>query len=210
MKKYKRKKRKLIKTRFLVVLILIVIVFISISYSYLTRELYINGTISGKYVKDSLPGADVVKPDTAEEDRLSTNTSFETGLLVSFQVFKSEGDEQDGNTIITKISNNEKTWLTQYLTATFTLTIKNNSNYDYTDGTVETTEYDTRSYINPQSATLSSTTVLSGNTVTLTAKVQFRANYSIPVGNYINYKIKFMCNGEEKYFNYKILIVEAS
>ena len=55
--------------------------------------------------------------------------------------------------------------------------------------------------------TLSATTVQNGEIVTLDAKIQMDAKNKIDVGSYVQYKIEFTVNGQQRYYYYKILIV---
>ena len=203
--KIKRKKKPL-KSIYIVFILIIILTCIGTSYSIFTRTLYINGTVVGSYEDFPLPDTEPVVPQN-NPDRLSTNTNM-TGGLLNVQVFTHVEDEQESyNTIVTKIRNGTKTWITNTIDITFSMSIKNNSSFDFTNGRVEVTEYDPSNYITSRSQTISPTTVTSGNTTTLTAVIRFAARNNIPVGSYVNYKISFNCEGQTRYYNYKVLIV---
>lgn len=202
--KIKRKKRT-IKVSYICLVLLVILVLMSTSYSLWQKNLYINGTVTGEYTEPELP-VDIVKPSN---DRLTTNSDL-TGGWFGISVFRFESDETNGNTVITKITNGSKTWLTQTITVTFSITLQNNSGSTYTDAQIEVEEYDPSNRINPTSTNvndlLSTTIVQSGNNVTLTAEISFEARYDITVGSYVNYKISFLCDGVRRYYNYQILI----
>ena len=178
----------------------------STSYSLWQTNLYIDGTVDINYVEPEL-AVEVVKPDS-NSDRLSTNTSFvSVGIL--YRVFEVLGDEyENNNTVVTKLENaNKVLWIGSFnKDVTFTFTIQNISGFIFTDGNVMVEEYDPDGRINPTNATLATTTVNNGDSVTLTAEVTFDAKNDITVGSYVNYKISFLCDGARRYYNYKILI----
>ena len=202
--KIKRKKRT-IKVSYVCLILLVILVLMSTSYSLWQKNLYINGTVTGKYVEPELP-VDIVRPSN---DRLTTNTNL-TGGLFGVSVFRFESDTVEGNTVVTRITNGDKTWLTQTITVTFSMTIQNNSGNTFTDAQIQVEEYDPSNRINPTSTNvndlLSTTTVTNGNSVTLAAEIRFNATDDITVGSYVNYKISFLCDGARRYYNYKILI----
>lgn len=202
--KIKRKKRT-IKVSYVCLILLVILVLMSTSYSLWQKNLYINGTVTGKYVEPELP-VDIVRPSN---DRLTTNTNL-TGGLFGVSVFRFESDTVEGNTVVTRITNGDKTWLTQTITVTFSMTIQNNSGNTFTDAQIQVEEYDPSNRINPTSTNvkdlLSTTTVTNGNSVTLAAEIRFNATDDITVGSYVNYKISFLCDGVRRYYNYQILI----
>lgn len=202
--KIKRKKRT-IKVSYVCLILLVILVLMSTSYSLWQTNLYINGTVTGKYVEPELP-VDIVRPSN---DRLTTNTNL-TGGLFGVSVFRFESDTVEGNTVVTRITNGDKTWLTQTITVTFSMTIQNNSGNTFTDAQIQVEEYDPSNRINPTSTNvndlLSTTTVTNGNSVTLAAEIRFNATDDITVGSYVNYKISFLCDGVRRYYNYQILI----
>ena len=202
--KIKRKKRT-IKVSYVCLILLVILVLMSTSYSLWQKNLYINGTVTGKYVEPELP-VDIVRPSN---DRLTTNTNL-TGGLFGVSVFRFESDTVEGNTVVTRITNGDKTWLTQTITVTFSMTIQNNSGNTFTDAQIQVEEYDPSNRIKPTSTNvndlLSTTTVTNGNSVTLAAEIRFNATDDITVGSYVNYKISFLCDGARRYYNYKILI----
>ena len=166
----------------------------STSYSLWQKNLYNNGTVTGEYVEPELP-VDIVRPSN---DRLTTNTNL-TGGLFGVSVFRFESDTIDGNTVVTRITNGDKTWLTQTITVTFSMTIQNNSGNTFTDAEIQVEEYDPSNRINPTSTNvndlLSTTIVTNGNSVTLAAEIRFTATDDVTVGSYVNYKISFLCDG---------------
>lgn len=204
--KYKiKRKKKTIKVSYICLILLVILVLMSTSYSLWQTNLYINGTIVGEYVEPELP-VDIVRPS---DDRLTTNTNL-TGGLFGVSVFRFESDTIDGNTVVTRITNGDKTWLTQTITVTFSMTIQNNSGNTFTDAQIQVEEYDPSNRINPTSTNvndlLSTTTVTNGNSVTLEAQIRFNATNDVTVGSYVNYKISFLCDGVRRYYNYQILI----
>ena len=204
--KYKIKRKKTtIKVSYICLTLLVIIVLMSTSYSLWQKNLYINGTVTGKYVEPELP-VDIVRPSN---DRLTTNTNL-TGGLFGVSVFRFESDTIDGNTVVTRITNGDKTWLTQTITVTFSMTIQNNSGNTFTDAEIQVEEYDPSNRINPTSTNvndlLSTTIVTNGNSVTLAAEIRFTATDDVTVGSYVNYKISFLCDGVRRYYNYQILI----
>ncbi len=215
--KYKIKRRKkAFKTWYILLILLIIIILMSTSYSLWQTNLYINGTIVGEYLEPELP-IEIVKPDN-NSDRLSTNTSFEvSGLFTNFDIFTVDKDVQEGNTVTTQIVNANKAdgilgiISSRTVNVTISFTIQNNSEYTFTDGMLEGDnnvymEEDSGNLITPQSASLSTTTVRSGESVTLTAQITFNTKQDTPVGSYVSYKISFLCNGAKRYYNYKILV----
>lgn len=205
--KYKIKRRKkTVKVIYIIIVFVIVIILMSTAYSLWQTDLYINGTVIGEYVEPEL-NVDIVKPSS---DRLTTNSDL-TGGSFNVNVFDFEGDEIDGNTVVTKLRNDTKTWITKTIDITFSVTLQNNSGSTYADPQIQIEEYDTQDRINPTSTNvtdiLSTTTVTSGSNVTVTAKISFEARYAIIGGSYINYKVSFLCNDVRRYYNYKILIV---
>lgn len=203
--KIKRKKGKVANISLVLFTLVLIITLITISYARWTTTLTIEGTAIAK--EPELP-VEPVKPST-DSDRFSTNTSFQAGWL-NREVFKVVEDTVEGNVITTKLANGSKTsFITPTMTATFTLTIQNNSGSTYTDGTVTYTKEDPQGYITPSTPTLSKQTISSGESTTLTCKVQFKANANINVGSYIQYKIEFTSsNGQKQSYYYKILISE--
>lgn len=154
--KYKmRRKKKPLKTIYIFIIAIIILFFVSTSYSLLNKTLYINATVSGEYLEPVLPDSEVVQ----EGDRLSTNTSLSGGWL-NVSVFTHVEDVIEGNnTVVTKIKNGNKTWLTSQISVDFSMSIKNNSSIEYTNGKVEVEEYDPDSKITPSTSTLTMTTV---------------------------------------------------
>lgn len=199
--KFKRKKKNF-NIYFLILPFIICIVLISTSYSLWNTNLYIDGSVVGEYQEPALPG-EVVQ----NGDRYSADNNFKGGWL-GVEVFTFVRDTYEGNTITTEIRNGRSLIFTNSISPTFSISITNNSGYTYTNGQVTVEEKDTNSKISPGTPTLSATTVENGETVTLTAAITFSVrNSSITVGDYVNYKISFDCNGTTKYINYKILIV---
>ena len=88
------------------------------------------------------------------------------------------------------------------------ITIQNNSGNTYTDAQVEIEEKDSNDRITPINTNdlLSQSEIQSGDSVTLTAEIRFVATRNIAIGDYVNYKISFLCDGVRKYFNYRIEI----
>lgn len=203
--KIKRKKGRVANISLVLFTLVLIITLITISYARWTATLTIEGTAIAK--EPELP-VEPVKPST-DSDRFTTNTSFQAGWL-NREVFKVVEDTVEGNVITTKLANGSKTsFITPTMTATFTLTIQNNSGSTYTDGTVTYTKEDLQGYITPSTPTLSKQTISSGESTTLTCKVQFKANANINVGSYIQYKIEFTSsNGQKQSYYYKILISE--
>lgn len=199
----RRKKSRVVNISLVLFAMVVIVTLITTSYARWNTTLTISGTAIGR--KSVLP-VGPVKPDP-NSDRFSTNTTFHAGWL-NREVFKVVEDTVEGNVVTTKLANGEKTsFITPTMTATFTLTIQNNSELTYTDGTVTYTKEDSQEYITPIAQTLSNKTISSGETTTLTCEVEFQANYEIDVGSYILYKIEFTApDGEAKYYYYKILI----
>lgn len=197
-----KKKRKVLSIPKIMFIFIISMVLIAISYAKWETTLLIEGNVIAK--EPELP-VDPVKP-SEDSDRFTTNTSLTAGIF-GYEVFTLVGDTVEGNVITTKLANGSKTWFTTNMTATFSLTIQNNSGTTYTDGKVTYEKEDSQGYITPQSQTLSNSTITSGATTTLTCKVQLRANSNINVGSYVLYKIEFTDSaGEKRYYYYKILI----
>ncbi len=197
-----KKKNKIASIPLTLVVFILIILLIAISYAKWESTLIVEGNVIGK--ESELP-VDPVKP-SEDSDRFTTNTSLTAGAF-GYQVFTLVGDTVEGNVITTKLANGSKTWLTTNMTATFSLTIQNNSGTTYTDGNVTYEKEDSQGYINPQSQTLSSATITSGQTTTLECKVKLRANSNINVGSYVLYKIEFATStGKKQYYYYKILI----
>ena len=205
--KYKiKRKNKTFKSWYMVLILIIIIILMSTSYSLWQTNLYINGTVVGEYTEPSLE-VDIIKPSS---DRFATNSDL-TGGWFGVSVFRFDRDEFDeNNTITTYIQNGDKTWLTQTITISFSITIQNNSGSTYTGAQVEIEEKDSNNRITPTSTDvndlLSTTEIQSGDSVTLTAEIRFEARRDITVGDYVNYKISFLCDGVRKYFNYRIEI----
>ena len=134
--KIKRKKGRVANISLVLFTLVLIITLITISYARWTATLTIEGTAIAK--EPELP-VEPVKPST-DSDRFSTNTSFQAGWL-NREVFKVVEDTVEGNVITTKLANGSKTsFITPTMTATFTLTIQNNSGSTYTDGTVTYTK----------------------------------------------------------------------
>lgn len=202
--KIKRKKGRVANISLVLFTLVLIITLITISYARWTATLTIEGTAIAK--EPELP-VEPVKPST-DSDRFTTNTSFATGIF-GVETFKVVEDTVEGNVITTKIANGTKTWLSSTTTARFTLQIQNNSDSTYTDGTVTYVKEDSQGYITPNTPTLSSQTVASGETVTLTCEVKLKANANIDVGSYVLYKIEFTSSrGQKQCYYYKILISE--
>ena len=205
--KYKiKRKNKTFKSWYILVILIVIIILMSTSYSLWQTNLYINGTVVGEYIEPALE-VDIIKPSS---DRFSTNSDL-TGGWFGISVFRFDRDEFDeNNTITTYIQNGDKTWLTQTITISFSITIQNNSGSTYTGAQVEIEEKDSNNRITPTSTDvndlLSTTEIQSGDSVTLTAEIRFEARRDITVGDYVNYKISFLCDGVRKYFNYRIEI----
>ena len=203
--KYKlKRKNKTVKAWHILLILIIIIILMSTSYSLWQTNLYINGTVIFNYIEPVLQ-IEVVEQ---ENGRLSTNTSF-TSVGILYRVFDVAGDEYEGNnTVVTKLVNaNKVLWIGTYnKDVTFTFSMNNNSEKLYTEGQIQIEEYDPDGRMNPTNASLSNTTLKSGNSVTLTTEITFDAKNDITVGSYINYKISFWCDGVKEYFNYKILI----
>ena len=206
--KYKlKRKRKTFKVWYILLILIVIIISMSTSYSLWNTNLYIRGNVTGNYTEPELP-VDIVKPSS---DRLTTNSDL-TGGWFGVNVFRFESDTVDGNTVTTSITNGFKTWITERIKITFSMTLQNNSGSTYTEPIIQVEEYDPSERIFPASTNvndlLSVTTVLSGNSVTLTAELEFIATEDVEPGSYVNYKISFLCNGIRRYYNYKILISE--
>lgn len=203
----KRKKSSVINFSIVIIIFIIVLVSLTTAYSLLSSNLTIVGTVEGK--EPVLP-VTPVKPDESS-DRYSTNTTIEANWMgFTQETLKVVGDTVEGNVITTKLANAGTTIFERTVKATFTLTIQNNSDETYTDGTITYEENDTGNKMELTSQTLSATTLTSGSTTTLTCVVTFSGtNSSVPVGSYILYKIAFnSSSGQTKYYYYKILISE--
>ena len=168
--KYKlKRKNKTVKAWHILLILIIIIILMSTSYSLWQTNLYINGTVMFNYIEPVLQ-IEVVEQ---ENGRLSTNTSF-TSVGILYRVFDVAGDEYEGNnTVVTKLVNaNKVLWIGTYnKDVTFTFSMNNNSEKLYTEGQIQIEEYDPDGRMNPTNASLSNTTLKSGNSVTLTTEI---------------------------------------
>lgn len=202
-KKIVRKKKNTVSVKIITIIMIILFLIISVSYAVLTTDLVIDGNVTLKYVEPELE----IVPVSKGSNRFSTNTKLTAGWF-NYEIFSIIGDTYDGNTVITNLKNGTKTFLTASTIAiTFTVTLTNDSEYQLTNGAIKVEELDSKNYIQPNSQTLSKTTLNNGDTTTLTAKITFNARNKITIGDYVNYKISYICNGIKRYFNYKVLIV---
>ena len=206
-----KKKKKTFKVSYIMLILIVILILMSTSYSLWHTVLNIKSTVIKTYSEPAL-SIEIVHPED-NPDRLTTNTSLRGGLWNIAQVFDFVSDTYEGdNTVVTRLKNNQPTWLTRTVEISFSITLQNNSGYTYTNPTIQIDETGSNSRITPNSQNvneiLSSTVVDNGETVTLTAELTFISQSEVPVGSYINYKVGFICNGVRRYYNYKILISE--
>lgn len=202
--KIKRNKRKQnVSVKFIIIIAIILVALMSTAYSVWTTNLNINGNVILEYVEQKLPATPVMQSSSRYTTNTALTSKFWWRTTTAFSVYQ---DTYEENTVTTELSKEEDT-VASTITPTFTITLKNNSNYTFTEGTITTTEDDSYGYITPSSQSLSSKTVSSGGTTKLTCAVKLQSNTEIPTGSYIQYNICFKVNEIKEYFHYKILMV---
>lgn len=205
-KNYKfKKKRKQISVFSFMLIILVVVTTISIAFSIWSSELVIDGTVIVGYKEPDLP---VEIPSTGTVDgitRYTVNTKLTWGLTTIFEV---EDEKYEGNTITTSLRCVYKQWLdSSFIEPEITLTIPNNTQETFTNGTITLYEYnDTAGTVTNRSETLSSAMINPSGTATATIKCKLSSK-SIDDNTYYHYKIAYTVGEKICYFNYILRVL---
>lgn len=212
MKHYKiNKKRKTIKTRYIIIIIIILLLLTSISYSKWSTQLNISGSITGEYKPPDLPVIIVPKEDTSTDNtnRYTTNTEME---IFGTEIYKIVSDDYEKNTITTTIQH-----VYQKLTSwwnpspTFTLTIPNNNSSDFTDGKIELIESsDKNSVVSNLKYNVAKSEILAGETGDVKISATLAANKNVANNTYYKFAISYKVGDVRCYFYYNIIILPIS
>lgn len=200
--KIKIKRKKHFKQKYIFIIIAIILIFISTSYSLLSTTLYINGRANADFNYSIVP--------VANGSNYSSNTGFTTTVLfITNTLFDFVQDVREDNMLTTEIKNGEKFWLTSSMyNTTFTITIKNNSPLQLTNGTVTVTD-GSDSNMNPSGTpTLGSTTLAPNGTTTFRATIGFSYRSNVAANSYITYNISYKYNNITVLYKYRVLVIE--
>lgn len=206
--KYKiRTKKKTFKTTHLFVILTVILICISSSYALWSTRLYINGKVIGDKTNPSLP---VVIPDKGKDEngvtRYSSNTSMNWATTAIYEV---TSETYEKNIITTTIKHKYKQLLSSTSPEpTITLTIPNNSGFDFTDGKIELIEsQDTNSIVQNLSYNLSKTTIINGDTTNATISCTLKGNKDVAANTYYNFAISYTIGEARFYFYYNLIIL---
>lgn len=200
----KIQKNKNVKTRYFVVVLIVVLLCIFCSYAYFQTTLKVKGSVRA-YRDFDLPVEIPSKgKDSNGVNRYTSTTDF---VYLGATIYKVVAEEYTDNEITTTIQQTRKSWLYLVRTgATITLTIPNNSNYDFTNGTVELIESkDDNSVFTSVNGTLTSTTVQKGSTVDVKIKGNYVGNVSVASNTHFKFRISFDVDGAKSYFYYNLI-----
>lgn len=206
--KYKvKRKRKQLKQWYLFAILAVILVCISTSYALWGTSLYINGTVTGEKEEPSLP-IEVPSVGTDENGvtRYSANTSM-TALGVT--IYEVVAETYEDNIITTTIQHKYSQSTTYFNpNVTITLTIPNNSSSDFTDGKIEIIEQqDSNSIVQNLQYSLSNTTLLTGETTTVTISCKLKGNKDVADNTHYNFAISYTVGDARCYFYYNLIIL---
>lgn len=203
-KRNRKRKSKIIKTRYFIFLLLIISIFITVGYSYWSTSITIQGSVTA-----SVPKLEVVVPPPTQVDGVTRYTSNTDMTALGFEIYKVVEETNDQNTITTTIQHIRKqitSWA--YVDPTITLKIQNGTNYDYLNGTIELVEYkDDNNIFTNRSQSVTPTNVLAGEEITITISGTLRGNQDVANGTIYKYAISYDVNGEKQYFYYNLIIL---
>ncbi len=203
--KVKIKRKKHFKISYFIILITIILLFIGTSYSLLSTTLYINGNIDGNFDYSLVP---VKKSD----GNYSSNTGFTVILFWIFgnvDIFDFDSDVSEKGMLTTQIKNGDKSLSTNTKNTTFSFTLKNDSPFRLTDGSIEVEVPSTSQYMSTNgSPSIGSTTLEANGTTTVSVPLTFNARNNVPAGSYITYIIKYKFNSLTISYRYKILVTQ--
>ena len=206
MKKYKvRRKKKTLNKWFVFAILIIILIFISTSYALLNAELYINGTIIGKYTEPELP-VEVPSQGTDENgvNRYTSNTELK---FWGVEIYRVVAEEYNDNVITTTIRHMYKqsfSWSS--ITGTFTLTIPNNSSSNFTDGTIEIVDSsDANNIFQNIKPSISSTTIAPGGTANVTIQGTLKGNLDVADNTFYKFAISYKVGEVRQYFYFNII-----
>lgn len=199
--KIKIKRKKHFKQKYIFIIIAIILIFIGTSYSLLSTTLYINGRANADFNYSIVP--------VANGSNYSSNTGFTTTVLfITNTLFDFVQDVREDNMLTTEIKNGEKFWITSSMyNTTFTITLKNNSPLQLTNGSVTVTD-GSDSNMNPSGTpTLGSTTLAPNGTTTFRATIGFSHRSNVAANSYITYNISYKYNNITVLYKYRVLVV---
>lgn len=205
-KNYKiKKKKKQISVFSFIIIMIAIITTMSIAFSLWSSELIIDGKVLIGYKEPDLP---VEIPSTGTTDgitRYTVNTKLTWGLTTIFEV---EDETYEGNTITTSLRCVYKQWLdSSFIEPEITLTIPNNTEDTFTNGTISLYEYnDTAGTVTNRSEVLSSTTIAPSGTATVKIKCKLSSK-EIDDNTYYHYKIAYEVGDKTCYFNYILRVL---
>ena len=200
--KIKIKRKKNFKTKHIFILITIVLIFVGTSYSLLSTTLYINGRANADFNCSLIP--------VANGNNYSSNTGFtNTVLIVTRTLFEFVQDVREDNMLTTEIKNGNKFALSSStFNTTFSITLKNDSPLQLTNGRVTVTD-GSDSNMNPSGTpSLGSTTLAPNGTTTFSATIAFSNRNDVAANSYITYNITYMYNSIPVTYKYRVLVVE--
>ena len=198
----KIKRKKHFKQKYIIMIIAIILIFIGTSYSLLSTTLYINGKANADFNYSLQP--------VANGNNYSSNTGFTTRLLfiTNVELFEFVKDVKTDNMLTTQIKNNNKSWRTGTNDTTFTITLKNNSPLQLTNGTVTVNDSQSGSYMNPSGTpSLGRTTLAANGTTTFSATIDFDIRRDVAANSYIEYTINYKYNNLNVSYKYRVLVI---
>ena len=208
--KYKiRKRKKTFMTWHIVLALILMLILISTSYSLWSSELYINGTVTGKYTEPELP----VEIPSQGTDSNGVNR-FTGGGKVNFlgqKFYIITKEEYQDNIITTTFQQNYiQSWWQNTATLSITLTIPNNSDTNFTDGKIEIVDSsDSNGIFNGDiSYNVSSTTINPGETATVTIRGNLKGYVTLNNNNtHYNFVISYKVGEVKCYFYYNMIFL---
>ena len=198
--KVKIKRKKHFKLKYIIIIIAIILLFIGTSYSLLSTTLYINGNIDGNFNYSLEP--------VANGSNYSSNTGFRTKLLfiTNVDLFEFVQDVKENEMLTTQIKNNDKSWRSGTNDTTFTISLKNTSPLQLTNGTV-TVNDGSDSNMNPSGTpSLGSTTLAANGTTSFSATISFSNNSTVSANSYITYTISYKYYNLTVSYKYRVLV----
>lgn len=197
--KYKGRPKKRI-TNITVVSLLILLFTISIGYSFWSDFITIRGNILGLYYTVPYKGN-----DSNQVGRYTSNSDFK---YLWEHILRVTSENYQRDTLTTNLSVVYKQALsTSNAEGTITLTLKNDTNYTFTNGKMELIEkVDNGGSIKGNSHNVGATQINSGTSINPTVTVKI-ASRDVASGTYLKYKITFIANGNNIILYYVINII---
>ncbi|MFR5765681.1 MAG: hypothetical protein ACLUF5_03730 [Clostridia bacterium] len=214
-RRIKIRRKKTIKTWYLLIMLIVVLIATSISYAIWNTQLHIYGTVTGEKTEPKLPVTITSLGEDSNGVTRYTDSSDSVFISATWKdvILKITSETYEDNMITTNLKHNKKQyiWKSDY-TVNIKVPLPNQSGYDFTDGMIEkvTDQCSDANAVFKDPTWATTETIANGETGTMIITGIINGGSTIAANTYYTFKASYMVDGIRRYFYYKLVLIPYS